>query len=50
MCLGFVFIVDYLLLYLFKNGTKQTSALGFQQVDTEQDEEEMFALAYLELR
>lgn len=35
------------LLYHF-NDERQTPALGFQQVDSEQDEEPMFTLAYLD--
>jgi hypothetical protein len=35
------------LLYRF-NDERQTPALGFQQVDSEQDEEPMYTLAYLD--
>jgi hypothetical protein len=35
------------LLYRF-NDERQTPALGFQQIDSEQDEEQMYTLAYLD--
>ena len=36
------------LLYSYNNEGEQKPALGFQQVDTEQDEDQMYSLVYID--